>query len=142
MAMSFCCGASMIGVVGTLKHQSVKVHHVPLLCCPVCNNIVVHPAVKEEFDLVVEYAQEDRVKEITLRETITPEMIVEWKEICVSFQGDDAEVVIREQIDHSLDLLSTAKLLNDIDWQDALKNRLKVLSARLKEFEQHKESSK
>jgi hypothetical protein len=132
MAMSFCCGASMIGVVGTLKHQSVKVHHVPLLCCPVCNNIVVHPAVKEEFDLVVEYAQEDRVKEITLRETITPEMIVEWKEICVSFQGDD----------HSLDLLSTAKLLNDIDWQDALKNRLKVLSARLKEFEQHKESSK
>ncbi|SFJ46653.1 hypothetical protein [Thermoflavimicrobium dichotomicum] len=140
--MSFCCGASMIGVVGTWNHQYVKVHHVPLLCCPVCQNVIVHPAVKEEFDLVVEYAQEDQVKEITLRESVTPEMIDEWKEICVSFQDDDSERVIREQIDHSLDLLSIAKQLEDQSWEEDLKNRLRVLSLRLRKLEENKESSK
>ncbi|RAL21865.1 hypothetical protein [Thermoflavimicrobium daqui] len=140
--MSFCCGASMIGMVGTLSHQHVKVHHVPLLCCPVCQNVVVHPAIKEEFDLVVEYAKEDQVKEITLRESINPEMLIEWKEICVSFQEDDIDHVLREQIDHSLDLLSVAKLLSDSEWEEDLKNRLRVLSLRLRKLEENKESSR
>ncbi|SEM90293.1 hypothetical protein [Lihuaxuella thermophila] len=141
--MSYCCGASKIGMVGTLRQQSIVVHHVPMLYCPVCHDIEVHPAVKEEFELVVEYAKEDRVKETTLREVVNPDMVAEWKEFCVSFQEDgDLEAILREQIDHSLDLLRISKILSNDEWGEELKVRLKVLTERLKKVEQQKESSK
>ncbi|MBA4494840.1 YgiT-type zinc finger protein [Paenactinomyces guangxiensis] len=141
--MSYCCGASRIGLIGTLRQQSILVHHVPLLYCPVCHEVEVHPAIKEEFELVIEYAQEDHVKEATLREEISPDMIAEWKEYCVSFQeDDDVESILREQIDHSLDLLRVSKVLSDTEWGDELKVRLKILTERLKKVEQQKESSK
>jgi len=142
-AVSYCCGASTIGFVGSYRHSSVMVHQVPLMYCPVCHEVEVHPAVKEELELVVEYAKEDRAKEVTLRETITPEMIAEWKENGISFQEtDDLEPVLREQIDHSLDLLRVSKVLNDTEWGEELKNRLKVLTTQLKKLEQQKEESR
>lgn len=141
--MSYCCGASTIGFIGSYKDASVIVHQVPMLVCPVCHEVEVHPAVKEELELVIEYAKEDRAKEVTLRETITPEMIAEWKEYGISFQDtDDIESVIREQIDHSLDLLRVSKVLNDSEWGEELKNRLRVLTSQLKKVEQQKEGSK
>ncbi|MFC7441916.1 hypothetical protein [Laceyella putida] len=141
--MGYCCGASMIGFIGSYRQQSIMVHQVPLMFCPVCHSIEVHPAVKEEFDLVVEYAQEDRVREVTLRETITPEMIAEWKEAGISFQEtDDLEPILREQIDHSLDLLRVSKVLNDKEWGEELKHRLSVLTTQLKKLEQQKEESR
>lgn len=140
--MSYCCGASKIGMIGTLRQQSVLVHHVPLVYCPVCHDVKLHPAVSEEFELVVDYAKEDRVKETTLREKITPEMIAEWKEYGVSFQEtEDMEMILREQIDHSLDLLRVSKVLEDQEWGEELKARLKVLTERLKKCEEQKESS-
>jgi hypothetical protein len=141
--MSYCCGASTIGFIGSYRQQSVMVHQVPLLWCPVCHVVEVHPAVREEFELVVEYAKEDRASEVTLRETITPEMIAEWKEYGISFQEtDDLEPILREQIDHSLDLLLVSKILGDPEWGEELKNRLKVLTNRLRKLEQQKEGSK
>jgi hypothetical protein len=141
--MSFCCGASTIGFVGSYRQQTIMVHQVPLLYCPVCHDVQVHPAVKEEFELVVEYAKEDRVEEVTLRETITPEMIDEWKEYGISFQeNEDLEPILREQIDHSLDLLRVSKVLKDKDWGEELKHRLQVLTTRLKKLEEQKEGSK
>lgn len=138
--MIYCCGASMIGKIGTICKKSIKVHQVPLLYCPVCQEVEVHPAVKEQFDLVLEYALEDRVKETTLYEQIDPEMIQRWRADCFSFQVDDAETVIREQIDLALDLLRICSL--DTKWADELKVRLKVLSERLSQLEKQKESSK
>ncbi|SHF30193.1 YgiT-type zinc finger domain-containing protein [Seinonella peptonophila] len=138
----YCCGAAMIGAIGSLRKHSVFVHNVPLLYCPVCHEIEVHPAVKEEFELVVQYAVEDGVKETTLRDKIDPELIAEWKEYCVSFQEADLEPILREQIDYSLDLLSATKQLGDAEWGEELKNRLKVLTGRLKRLEEQKESSK
>ena len=138
----YCCGATMIGAIGSLRKHSVFVHNVPLLYCPVCHEIEVHPAIKEEFELVVQYAVEDGVKETTLREKIDPELIAEWKEYCISFQEGDLEPILREQIDHSLDLLSATKQLGDQEWGEELKNRLKVLTARLKRLEEQKESSR
>jgi YgiT-type zinc finger domain-containing protein len=137
----YCCGAAMIGAIGSLRKHSVFVHNVPLLYCPVCHEIEVHPAIKEEFELVVQYAVEDGVKETTLREKIDPELIVEWKEYCISFQEGDLEPVLREQIDYSLDLLSATKQLGDREWGEELKNRLKVLTARLRRLEEQKEGS-
>lgn len=131
----------MIGAIGSLRKHSVFVHNVPLLYCPVCHEIEVHPAIKEEFELVVQYAVEDGVKETTLREKIDPELIVEWKEYCISFQEGDLEPVLREQIDYSLDLLSATKQLGDREWGEELKNRLKVLTARLRRLEEQKEGS-
>lgn len=138
----YCCGAVMIGAIGSLRKQSVFVHNVPLLYCPVCHEIEVHTAVKEEFDLVVQYAVEDGVKETTLREQIAPELIEEWKENVISFQEGDLEPILREQIDYALDLLSVSKQLNDREWGEQLKNRLKVLTARLRRLEEQKESSR
>lgn len=141
--MSYCCGASTIGFIGSYRKQSIMVHKVPLLYCPVCHDVQVHPAVKEEFELVVEYAREDRVKEVTLRDTITPEMIDEWKEYGISFQdSEDIEPILREQIDHSLDLLRVSKVLNDKEWGEELKNRLRVLTDQLKKLDKQKEESK
>ncbi len=141
--MSYCCGASTIGFIGSYRQQSVMVHQVPLLYCPVCHDVQVHPAVKEEFELVVDYAKEDRVREVTLRETITPEMIEEWKEYGISFQEDaDFEPILREQIDHSLDLLRVSKILNDKEWGEELKKRLKALTTQLKKLEEQKEESR
>ena len=137
--MIYCCGASMIGMIGTIKHKSVKVSQVPLLCCPVCHQVEVHPAVREQFDLVVEYALEDRVYETTLYDEIDPELLEKWKEYCFSFQEDDVEAVLREQIDLALDLLRICQ--PDEAWASELKNRLKVLSERLKHLEEQKENT-
>jgi hypothetical protein len=99
--------------------------------------------VREEFELAVEYAIEDRVKEILFRETITPDMIAEWKEYAVIFQeSESAETILREQIDHSLDLMRAARTLKDERWVDELKQRLKVLSDRLKRLQGQREGSK
>lgn len=141
--MSYCCGASTIGFIGSYRYESVMVHKVPLQYCPVCHDVQVHPLVKEEFELVVEYAREDRVREVTLRDTITPEMIAEWKEFGVSFQeSEDFESILREQIDHSLDLLRVSKVLNDKEWGEELKHRLHMLSDQLKKLEKQKEESR
>jgi hypothetical protein len=141
--MSYCCGASTVGYIGSIMERSVLVHQVPLFYCPVCHEVEVHPAVREEFELAVEYAIEDRVKEILFRETITPDMIAEWKEYAVIFQeSESAETILREQIDHSLDLMRAARTLKDERWVDELKQRLKVLSDRLKRLQGQREGSK
>ncbi|SFX18358.1 hypothetical protein SAMN04487866_10253 [Thermoactinomyces sp. DSM 45891] len=138
--MIYCCGASMIGKIGTIVRKQVSVHQVPVLYCPVCQKRHVHPAVKEQFELVVEYAIEDRVKETTLYDRIDPKMLKKWKESSFSFEEDDnQESILREQIDLALDLLRICK--PDYDWADLLKIRLKVLSEKLRNLEISKENS-
>lgn len=138
--MVYCCGASMIGMIGNFRKKSIQVNQVPLLFCPVCHDVQVHPDVAEEFELVLEHAQKDRVNETTLYEKIDPDMIQRWSEKCFSFQLDDVESVIREQIDLSLDLLRVSK--PDLEWAEELKLRLKVLSDHLRQLEKQKESSR
>lgn len=138
--MIYCCGASMIGKIGTIGQKKVLVHQVPILYCPVCQKSHVHPAVKEQFELVVEYATEDGVKETTLYDRIDPNMLKKWKELSFSFEEEDNhEMILREQIDLALDLLRICK--PDYDWADLLKARLKVLSEKLRNLEISKENS-
>ncbi|BCU80654.1 hypothetical protein JIR001_04370 [Polycladomyces abyssicola] len=140
--MGFCCGASMIGTIGSLRQGPTRVHNVPLFYCPVCHQFEVHHAVRDEFELLVEYAQEDGAHEVNLNEYLDPQKVQEWKENCTSFEEDNPETVLREQIDMALDLSRVAKALEDEEWEEQLKNRLRVLSRRLIRFQQQRAENK
>lgn len=134
--MSFCCGASMIGAVGTIKSEQVVVHQVPLVFCPVCHQVDVHFAMKEEFELLVDYARGDGAQHVNFVEYVEYGDTKPMMENCISVEGTNPEQLYREQIDNALDLLSAAKQLRDNEWENVLKERLKVLSRRLQRFRQ------
>lgn len=136
--MGFCCGATMVGAVGTLRQGSTIIHNVPLLFCPVCHRVEVHHAVEHEFQLLLEYARGDGVQEVNLKDNIEPEMIAEWRECCTSFQDGYPEVVLREQIDMALDLMNVAKEIGDDEWEKTLKFRLHTLVRQLRRFQKTK----
>ncbi|SFS77053.1 hypothetical protein [Marininema halotolerans] len=133
--MGFCCGATMVGAVGTLRQGSTLVHNAPLLYCPVCHQVQVHYSAQEEFDLMMEYAQSDGTQHVNLKEYIDEHMIAEWKESCTSFQQGQSESILREQIDMALDLMGVAKQIEDHEWEKALKGRLQVLGERFNQLQ-------
>lgn len=138
--LSYCCGASMIGYIGQIRKGGVLVYAVPLLYCPICCELQVHPAVLEEFELVLEFACEDEVDEVIFCAEITTDMIAEWGEECISFTDEsDLYQLFKDQIDHSLDLLNLSCTIGDNGWREELKNRLKVLTYRVKYLEEQKE---
>jgi len=126
--MSFCCGASMVGAVGTLRHGSTYVHNLPMLFCPVCHQVEVHNAVTEEFDILMEYAEADGAKEVDFAEYIDPSRMEGIFENCISCVSEEPQHIFEVQIDMALDLLIVAKQLRDVEWEWILKKRLKVLS--------------
>jgi len=129
-AMSFCCGASMIGTRGTLKHFRTQIHNVPLLFCPVCHHIQVHYLIENEYDILAEYAHTDGAAEVNFSEYVDVGKNDRLYENCVNTEHEEPLDVVRNQIDMALDLLSVAQLLEDVDWQEQLKKRLHVLSER------------
>lgn len=133
--MSFCCGASMIGALGSLRHYKTQIHNVPILYCPVCNRIDVHTDISEEYELLAEYAHEDFAPEVDFRDFVSNETMKQVFENCISIDHGNVSVVFRSQIDNALDLLAVAKQLDDREWEDTLKNRLKKLSRRLRRWE-------
>ncbi|MED0737095.1 hypothetical protein [Aneurinibacillus thermoaerophilus] len=133
--MSFCCGASMIGALGSLRHVKTQIHNVPILYCPVCNRIDVHPEIEEEYDILSEYAQADLAPEVDFREYVTGEHVERIFENCVSIDDGNISYILLSQIDNALDLMSVAKQLDDEEWSNELKRRLNKLSKRLIRWE-------
>jgi hypothetical protein len=133
--MSFCCGASMIGALGSMRHLKTQIHNVPILYCPVCNRIDVHPEIEEEYEILSEYAQTDLAPEVDFREYVTGEHVDQIFENCVSFDNGNISSILRNQIDNALDLMSIAKQLHDEEWSEELKRRLNKLSQRLSRWE-------
>lgn len=133
--MSFCCGASMIGAFGSLRHYKTQIHNVPILYCPVCNRIDVHSDISEEYELLSEYAHEDFAPEVDFRDFVSNETMKKVFENCISIDHGNISEVLHSQIDNALDLLAVAKQLEDQDWEKTLKHRLKKLSRRLKRLE-------
>jgi len=134
--MSFCCGASMIGTRGTLKHYRTQIHNVPLLFCPVCHHTEVHYLIENEYEILAEYAHGDGASEVDFADYVDLGENGRLYENCVNSENEDPLDVVRTQIDMALDLLIVARQLEDTRWQDQLMKRLKVLSerrARLKE---------
>lgn len=134
--MSFCCGASMIGTVGAIRSERVVVHQVPLLFCPICHRVDIHFTIKEEFDLLVDYARGDGATHVNFNDYVDCGDQEAMMENCISVEESNPEQLYREQIDNALDLLGVAKQLQDLDWETALKGRLKVLSRRLERYRQ------
>jgi hypothetical protein len=127
--MSFCCGASMIGTKGTLKHIRTQIHNVPILFCPVCHRIQVHYLVENEYDILAEYAHGDGASEVDFMEYAENKESL-LHENCVNHEGEDPMEIVNSQIDMALDLLSVAKTIDDTQWEQQLKKRLQTLGAR------------
>lgn len=140
--MGFCCGAGMIGSIGNVRHQKTLVLNVPILYCPVCDQIEVHPAIEGEYEILVEYAQGDRAPEVDFSDFVSVDNIANLFENCSMTDHDIRfDAMLKQQIDLSLDLLVVAKQLQAADWQEELMTRLKRLSERLKLYQKRKEIS-
>ncbi|MGQ8871318.1 hypothetical protein [Paenibacillus amylolyticus] len=135
--MSYCCGASMVGTKGTLKHYRTQVHNVPLLFCPVCHRVEVHYKVENEYEILAEYAHGDGASEIDFQDYVTEDEDAIF-ENCVNRESEDAMVIVQRQIDMSLDLLRLAKEMNDEKWESELKRRLAVMSQRKLKIQHNK----
>ena len=134
--MNFCCGASMIGARGTVKHFRTSIHNVPLVFCPVCHRYEVHHSIIKEFELIAEYAHGDGVLEVDFLDyTDIKEDIYDD---CVSNENDNENKLIQDQIDMSLDLLLVAKQLADQEWETQLKHRLAALHRKQQQFRERK----
>lgn len=133
--MSFCCGASMIGTLGTLKHHSTYIHQVPMHYCPICHAVEVNARVSGEYEILADYAYADKATDIYFNEYVDIEDIPDLFADCIDIEGQSMIQVLHSQIDNALDLLSFAKLINDFQWQIQLKHRLKVLSERLRRYQ-------
>ncbi|TCZ74644.1 hypothetical protein E0485_19485 [Paenibacillus albiflavus] len=128
--MSFCCGASMIGTKGTLKHFRTQINNVPIVFCPVCHRVEVHYLVEQEYELLAEFAHDDGATEIDFIQYIEENTELELFENCVNHDEEDPLQVVKYQIDMALDLLAIAKGLHDEEWIEQLKKRLTMLSSR------------
>jgi len=132
----------MLGSFGTVRHQQTLVHNVPILFCPVCNRIDVHPAIEGEFEILVEYAQGDQAREVDFSDFVSVDNLPDLFENCTMTDDGNYADVLRQQIDIALDLLSVAKALADHEWHAALKMRLQHLSQRLQNHNSRKEMSR
>ncbi|ACX67345.1 hypothetical protein MKY48_26745 [Paenibacillus sp. FSL W8-0187] len=127
--MSFCCGASMMGTKGTLKHYRTQVHNVPLLSCPVCHRVEVHHRVENEYEILAEYAHGDGASQVDFQDYVMEDEDAIFENV-VNRESEDPLTVVQSQIDMSLDLLVVAKWMEDEKWQGELKRRLAVMSQR------------
>ncbi|WP_400162660.1 hypothetical protein ACAF76_003300 [Brevibacillus sp. TJ4] len=138
--MGFCCGAGMVGSVGSVRHQKTLVHNVPIMFCPVCDRIEVHPAIEGEYEILVEYAQGDKAPEVDFTDFVSVDNTGELFENCtMTDEAASFADVLKQQIDVALDLLVVAKDLHDEEWREALMHRLRRLSERLENYKRRKQ---
>ncbi|MGG1635200.1 hypothetical protein BK120_13435 [Paenibacillus sp. FSL A5-0031] len=137
--MSFCCGASMIGTKGTLKHIRTHIHNVPIMFCPVCHRVDIHYLIENEYEILAEYAHGDGAAEVDFQEYVEQEGKA-LLENCVNHENEDPMDVVHSQIDMALDLLSFAKQIEDTEWQLVLKKRLGMLNNRRNKLRQRRTS--
>ncbi|EXX87727.1 hypothetical protein BG53_11375 [Paenibacillus darwinianus] len=137
--MSFCCGASMIGTKGTLKHYRTHIHNVPILFCPVCHRVDIHYLIEDEYEMLAEYAHGDGAFEVDFQDYVEQKGN-ELLENCVNNENEDPMDVVASQIDMSLDLLTFAKQLGDSGWEEQLKKRLVILNGRRNRLRQRRPS--
>ncbi|MBD2844218.1 hypothetical protein IDH44_03375 [Paenibacillus sp. IB182496] len=138
--MSFCCGASMIGTKGTLRHFRTHIHNVPILFCPVCHRVDVHYMVENEYEILADYAHGDGAAEVDFCDYVEQEEL-ELHENCVNHECEDPMDVVHSQIDIALDLLGFAKNVGDAEWEKQLKQRLGVLNLRRNKLKKRRASN-
>lgn len=137
--MSFCCGASMIGTKGTLKHVRTHIHNVPIMFCPVCHRVEIHYLVESEYEILAEYAHGDGATEVDFQDYVEKEHPSLY-ENCVNNEEENPMEIVDSQIDIALDLLTFAKQIGDAEWEQELKNRLGMLNGRRNKLRQKRTS--
>ncbi|WP_149452772.1 hypothetical protein [Pasteuria penetrans] len=142
--MTHCCGACMTGARVVLRQKEILMRDVPILCCPACRRVEVHPLVKNILEQVIEKQgeNEDLVTEMNVSEVVDSETVEAWQNHGVSF-GDvvDAVALLKVQIDRSLELLHISKSLRDAQWTAELNTRLRVLSIHLRREVEHADAA-
>ncbi|MFD1953536.1 hypothetical protein ACFSL6_04930 [Paenibacillus thailandensis] len=138
--MSFCCGASMIGTKGTLKHVRTHIHNVPIMFCPVCHRVEIHYLVESEYEILAEYAHSDGASEVDFQEYVEKKHPSLY-ENCVNNEDESPMEIVDSQIDIALDLLTFAKQIGDAEWEQELKNRLAMLNGRRNKLRQKRTSA-
>lgn len=137
--MSFCCGASMIGVKGTLKYIRTRIHNVPILLCPVCNRVEVHHLAFREYEILAEFAHGEGALDIQFEDYADMPPAEELYANCVSNEETEApEDVVRSQIDMALDLLAVSSGIGDGEWSEELRRRLAALGKRAAKLQRGK----
>lgn len=126
----------MVGTRGTLQQCRTKIHHVPLLYCPVCHRVEVHHLVESEYEILMEYARGEALTEIDFMEYVDENYLDDIYVNCVNHEYEAPRDIVRNQIDSALDLLLFAKQIKDTTWEKQLKERLHVLSERNKKLQQ------
>lgn len=127
--MSFCCGASMIGTQGMLRHFQTYIRNVPILFCPVCRRVMVNPLIENEYELLAEYAYADGALEVDFAHHVKKDHETMFAN-CVHTELDRPQDIMAGQIDSALDLLAFASQIGDLRWMEQLKQRLRILSGR------------
>ncbi len=107
--MGFCCGAGMIGATGTIRHNGVLIHNVPLIFCPVCQRVEVHSRVSEEFELFADYAKSDGASEVNFKNYADQDLGNTLFTDCLSMEHNSPVEAVSYQIDMALDLFSVAQ---------------------------------
>jgi hypothetical protein len=140
--MGFCCGASMTGTIGTVKHFNSYIHQVPILYCPICQSIEVYSKVKEDYEILADYAHSDHAPDVYFNDYVETEDLEDLFIDCIDIESQLNTSVLRSHIDHALDLLSIAKKFEDNEWEKQLYHRLKILSERLRRYQQEETQHK
>jgi hypothetical protein len=125
--MSFCCGADMLLTIATIRQEGVAITNVPIVFCPVCEQLRVHPSIEFEFEMLKEFACKDRAQEVDLQAVVHPSLQQKLYDPQYHLGYGNLEQVIKEQIDCALDLYTMAHSLGNSEWQEEIVHRLKVL---------------
>lgn len=130
--MSFCCGKDMLLTIAHLQMDNTTITNVPILFCLACEQLIVHPDVELEYELLKEYAQGDRAGEVDLQPYVNKkarEILYDPKNHVEYLQ---MEHVLKNHIDHALELYSIAQSVDDSAWKEELLERLTNLNKKSK----------
>ena len=98
--------------------------------CPVCHRVKLHHTIETEYEILAEYAHGDGAAEIDFLDYVGTKDNEHLYDNCVNHENQDPLEIVYTQIDMALDLWSVAKKLGDVEWEQQLIRRLKVLSRR------------
>ncbi|MBP1934492.1 hypothetical protein [Ammoniphilus resinae] len=135
--MSFCCGTDMLLTIADIRYHSTTITNVPMLFCLACDQLIVHPDIELEFELLKDYAISDRTREVDLAPHISQnkqEYLYDPRNQAEHLRLGDT---LKEHIDRALDLYSMAQTVDDPAWKEEVLDRLNTLQKKVERNQKH-----
>jgi hypothetical protein len=123
--MKFCCGKDMLLTIAQLNLEHTVMTNVPVLFCLACEQMAIHPDVELEFELLKDFARGDRAGEVDLKPYVKKQELYDPKNHVEFLRMDE---VVRNHIDHALELYSLAQSAEDPEWKEDILKRLVALN--------------